>query len=493
MYVVFARKYRPQRFEDVVGQDHIAKTLQNTVKSGRVAHAYLFCGSRGVGKTTVARILAKALNCKEGPTPRPCCQCESCRRIATGDDLDVIEIDGASNRLVEDVEVLRNNVRLVPARSRFKVYYIDEVHMLSGHAFNALLKTLEEPPEHVKFIFSTTDPQKLPETVKSRCQRFDFRRISDADIIGCLEEICRKEDLQVEEGALGVIARAARGSMRDALGTLDQLAAFGNEVHMQDVLAMLGAVDRQVLSRTVDALSQEDTAAALAGLHEALLGGTDVEDFADQLSQYLRDLLVAAYCGEDDPMLAGAMADTETLKRQCRMFAPDQLTYMIQLLREAKLRARRDTTGRIALELAIIKMSRLSELAVVQEALGELSGSGGAAMDRRASGAPEERGPNPGQALGRMREKLEKAKRRPAQAPKQPELPEGIGQDRYRQIMACAESPEAARDALAEGPLMKAFAEADKALGLNPVRLEKRVSREEQEEPDEEEEAVEDE
>ncbi|MCK4283101.1 MAG: DNA polymerase III subunit gamma/tau, partial [Candidatus Brocadiae bacterium] len=155
MYVVFARKYRPQRFEDVVGQDHIAKTLQNTVKSGRVAHAYLFCGSRGVGKTTVARILAKALNCKEGPTPRPCCQCESCRRIATGDDLDVIEIDGASNRLVEDVEVLRNNVRLVPARSRFKVYYIDEVHMLSGHAFNALLKTLEEPPEHVKFIFST--------------------------------------------------------------------------------------------------------------------------------------------------------------------------------------------------------------------------------------------------------------------------------------------------------------------------------------------------
>ncbi|MHC4789184.1 MAG: DNA polymerase III subunit gamma/tau, partial [Planctomycetota bacterium] len=193
MYVVFARKYRPQRFEGVVGQEHITRTLQNAVRRGRVAHAYLFCGSRGVGKTTVARILAKALNCAEGPTPEPCCECEACRRIATGDDMDVMEIDGASNRGIDQVRDLRQNVRLVPAHSRFKIYYIDEVHMLTGEAFNALLKTLEEPPRHVKFIFSTTDPQRLPETVKSRCQRFDFHRIPDAGIIGLLEQVCEAE------------------------------------------------------------------------------------------------------------------------------------------------------------------------------------------------------------------------------------------------------------------------------------------------------------
>ncbi|MCK4375244.1 MAG: DNA polymerase III subunit gamma/tau, partial [Candidatus Brocadiae bacterium] len=230
----------------------------NAIKANRVAHAYLFCGSRGVGKTTVARILAKALNCKDGPTPEPCCQCDACRRIATGDDLDVMEIDGASNRGIDEVRELRQNVRLSPSHSRFKVYYIDEVHMLTEPAFNALLKTLEEPPAHVKFIFSTTDPQKLPETVKSRCQRFDFRRISDEGIVRMLGEVCGREGLQAEEGVAAVIARAARGSMRDALGTLDQLAAFGDELRMSDVLAVLGAVDRRVLAQIVDALAQED-------------------------------------------------------------------------------------------------------------------------------------------------------------------------------------------------------------------------------------------
>ncbi len=192
MYVVFARKYRPERFEDVVGQQHVTRTLQNAVRSGRVAHAYLFSGSRGVGKTTVARILAKALNCADGPTPEPCGECDSCRRIATGDDLDVMEIDGASNRGIDQVRDLRQNVGLAPAHSRYKIYYIDEVHMLTEPAFNALLKTLEEPPQHVKFIFSTTDPQKLPETVKSRCQRFDFRRIADAEIVAWLRRSRRR-------------------------------------------------------------------------------------------------------------------------------------------------------------------------------------------------------------------------------------------------------------------------------------------------------------
>jgi DNA polymerase-3 subunit gamma/tau len=392
MYVVFARKYRPNTFEEVVGQEHITSTLQNAVRTGRVAHAYLFCGSRGVGKTTVARLLARALNCKDGPTPAPCGQCDSCRRIASGDDMDVMEIDGASNRGIDEVRDLRRNVRLAPAHSRFKIYYIDEVHMLTGEAFNALLKTLEEPPSHVKFIFSTTDPQKLPETVRSRCQRFDFRRIPDAGIVHMLGQICTQEGLELEEGVAAVIASAARGGMRDALGTLDQLAAFGEKATMEDVLSVLGAVDRRVLARIVDAVAREDPGAALREAHAVLFGGTDPEDFADQLSEYLRDLLVASYCGTDDPMLAGAMVSRETLAAQAEMFNPDQLTYMIQLLREAKLRARRDTTGRIALELALIKMGRLSELESLQDALDQLAG-----LSPGARGAPAARPGNPGQ------------------------------------------------------------------------------------------------
>jgi len=494
MYLVFARKYRPQRFEDVVGQEHVARTLRNAVLTGRVAHAYLFCGSRGVGKTTVARILAKALNCKDGPTADPCGECESCRRIATGDDLDVMEIDGASNRGIDEVRELRQNARLVPAHSRFKVYYIDEVHMLSDPAFNALLKTLEEPPPHVKFIFSTTDPQKLPETVKSRCQRFDFRRISDADIIGHLEAVCEKEGLQVEEGTLGVVARAARGSMRDALSTLDQLAAFGERVRVEDALAVLGAVDRRVLARMVDALAREETAQALAAVHETIFGGTDVEDLAEQLSQYLRDLLVASYCGADDPMLAGAAADAETLKRQAALFSPDQLTYMIQLLREAKLRARRDTTGRIALELAVIKMSKLSELASVQEALSDLSNPGSARRAAPGEPAAQAVGPSPVGVLRRMSDKLKKGSPRRAERPERPERPappEGVSQEKYRRILASADDPGAAQEALREEPLMRAFIEADKRLGLDPVRLQRQVPQD-QAEPDEEEPAEED-
>jgi DNA polymerase-3 subunit gamma/tau len=220
VYLVFARKYRPLRFEEVVGQAHIATTLQNAVKNDRVGHAYLFCGSRGVGKTTMARILAAALNCEKGPTADPCGACTSCRAIATGDDLDVIEIDGASNRGIDQIRELRQNLGYAPARSRCKIYYIDEVHMLTPPAFNALLKSLEEPPSHVKFIFSTTDPQQLPDTVKSRCQRFDFHRISDAEIIKHLRFVCEKEGLEPEKGSLECVARSARGSMRDALSLL---------------------------------------------------------------------------------------------------------------------------------------------------------------------------------------------------------------------------------------------------------------------------------
>jgi len=500
-YVVFARKYRPQGFDDVVGQEHITRTLKNAVRTGRVAQAYLFCGSRGIGKTTMARILAKALNCKDGPTTEPCGECESCRRIANGDDMDVIEIDGASNRRIEDVRELRQKASVAAARSRFKIYYIDEVHMLTKEAFNALLKTLEEPPSHVKFIFSTTETEKIPETITSRCQRFDFRRLSDADVVRWLEEVCAREGLKVEEGGLAAIARAARGSMRDALGTLDQLAAFGDEIALKDVLLVLGAVDRRVLGEMVDALAVEDTAAALSCLHQALFDGTDAEVLAGDLSEYLRDLLVTRYCGAGDGMLGGAAAAAELLRRQTELFTADQLTYMIQVLREAALRARRDTTGRLALELAIVKISRLSELVPLEQALDGLSGPGGpanpgpaAATGRRAappgrSGAPRSTagmrqrlknaggGTNSGRSAGgndggpatRARENGPAV----ATAAPAPPRPEGMDEVTYRRLVSCADDPQAGREALTHEALVEAFTSGNKTLGLEPVRLER--------------------
>jgi len=489
MYVVFARKYRPQTFGDVVGQQHIALTLQNAVRNDRVAHAYLFCGSRGVGKTTVARILAKALNCEQGPTPDPCCKCDACLRIATGDDIDVLEIDGASSRGIDEVRELRQSVRLAPARSRHRIFYIDEVHMLTGPAFNALLKTLEEPPPHVKFMFSTTDPQKMPETVKSRCQRFDFRRISDADIIEWLDGICTKESLTVEDGGLAAIARSARGGMRDALGALDQLASFGNDIALKDVLAVLGAVDAGALVRVVDALVAEDTGEALRATHDVLFAGTDVEDFADQLSLYLRDVLVAGCCGASDPLLGGATADAATLQRHAEALPADQITYMIQLLRAARLRAARETTGRLALELAVIKMSRLSELVQLSQVVSEVKAGGGRSMPAptpkrrtsRSSPSSDHQGaPASGASRPPPRTKPEPSappepKQEPAPAPVQRanKCPDGVPEVMWRKLRSVADDAETAEGALADKSLLAAFMTGSRELGLEPVRLER--------------------
>ena len=477
VYLVFARKYRPQRFEEVVGQAHIATTLQNAVKNGRVGHAYLFCGSRGIGKTTMARILAKALNCEKGPTPQPCGECDSCLRIATGDDLDVLEIDGASNRGIEQIRELRQNIGYAPAHSRCKIYYIDEVHMLTQQAFNALLKSLEEPPSHVKFIFSTTDPQQLPDTVKSRCQRFNFRRISDAEIIKHLRSICTKEGLEAQKGSLEFIARAARGSMRDALGTLDQLASFDDkQVRLGEVLSVLGAAEAQELTEIIDSLARGETGRALSIVHEILSSGVDVLDFTDQLSQYTRDLLIASYCSANDELLAGAMADDETLSRQSELFSPEQLVYMIQILREAKLRARRETTGRLALEVAIVKLSRLGELAPLEQALQQLSVPA-ASSSPSPDEAPARHSRPPDSAVSKrirnMKQKLQNRSNAAAQG-EEIRAPEGMDPAKFRQIQGSAADIGAAEELRKDQPLLKAFVEADQEFGLTPVRLRRR-------------------
>ena len=475
MYLVFARKYRPQRFEEVVGQQHIARALQNAVKGDRVAHAYLFCGSRGVGKTTVARLLAKALDCEKGPTPEPCCQCEPCRRIAAGEFIDVLEIDGASNRGIDQIRELRQNVQYSPARSHYKIYYIDEVHMLTGEAFNALLKTLEEPPGHVKFIFSTTDPQQMPETIKSRCQRFDFHRISDADIVAHLQDICGREKIEPDAAALQIIARAARGSMRDALSIADQVISFGEgALRAEEVIEVLGVVECRVLCEMVDALADEDTARALRILHESLFKGTDVLDFCDQFSEYLRDLMVASYCGPEDPILAGAAADAETLERQSARFSPDQLCYMIQLVREAKLRARRDTTGRLALELAVMKMSRLSDLVNLEEALAD-------ATPERATdgGEPAQEQPRANLRVSGVLRNMKQKLANPDRARTDKPAPGSLEKTRFPKIQNAAENPAVAEAAREDQLLIKTFEEGDKAIGLHPVRLSRNTSAQE--------------
>src|SRR4051812_41776844 len=289
-YQVFARKYRPQTFDDLVGQSHVSQTLKNAVKQNRLAHAYLFVGPRGVGKTSTARILAKSLNCVKGPTVVPCGECDNCREIAAGNSLDVIEIDGASNNSVEDVRELRDNVRYAPAKGKFKIYLIDEVHMLSSAAFNALLKTLEEPPAHVKFIFATTEPQKVLPTILSRCQRFDLHRIPANLIADHLQFIAGKEKITLEPVAGHAIARGAEGGLRDAESMLDQLVAFcGDKIAEADVLNVFGFTSQQTVADLTDKILAGATAEAVQLLHNQCESGKDMMKLMSDLIAYLRD------------------------------------------------------------------------------------------------------------------------------------------------------------------------------------------------------------
>src|SRR4029077_18338397 len=296
-YLVLARKWRPQSFEDIAGQAHIARTLQNAIRTNRIAHAYLFTGVRGVGKTTAARILAKALNCEKGPTPNPCNQCSHCEEITNGTSLDVLEIDGASNRGIDEIRQIIENVRYHPAKCRFKIYIIDEVHQVTKDAFNALLKTLEEPPSFVKFILATTEPHRLPETILSRCQRYDFRRISLKEIVHGLEEIAKKEGLNITEGALVLLAREADGSMRDAQSLLEQVLACAapegtkgapssvDEVSLQDIL---GLAERKVLYEISNAVIRGDAKRCIELVAEVVVQGCDVCRLSRDLVEHFR-------------------------------------------------------------------------------------------------------------------------------------------------------------------------------------------------------------
>jgi DNA polymerase-3 subunit gamma/tau len=373
-YLVLARKWRPQGFEDLVGQEPITRILRNAISQGRIAHAYLFSGPRGVGKTSSARILAKALNCKEGPTPVPCGVCESCTAIADGSSVDVIEIDGASNNSVDDIRDLRERVKYAPSGGRYKVYIIDEVHMLSGSAFNALLKTLEEPPSHVVFVLATTEMKKIPATVLSRCQHMPFRRISSNIIRERLKAISDSEKIRVSPAALALVARAADGSLRDSLTILDQIASFSSDITEESVKDLLGIADFGLLSRVSRALITGNRKELVESVNLLSEQGADIRSFARELVQFFRNLLVAAIMQNPQEVLDLSSEELTAVEEVTSSTSEDQLTLMLSEIIKAETEVRLAASPRLALEMALIRASFLSTMKPLKEVIARLEG-----------------------------------------------------------------------------------------------------------------------
>jgi DNA polymerase-3 subunit gamma/tau len=393
-YTVLARRYRPQGFGQLVGQEHVVQSLENALKSGRVAHAYLFTGARGVGKTSTARILAKCLNCEKGPTTTPCDQCDMCKSITSGEDIDVLEIDGASNRGIDNIRDLRNNVQFRPSRSRFKIYIIDEVHMLTKEAFNALLKTLEEPPPHIKFIFATTEAQKIPLTILSRCQRFDFAGIGVSRIVERLRDIVQKEGRPADEEALEMIARRAAGSMRDAQSLLDQLLAFGSERLTADQIhALLGTAGDDRIAALAQAVLAHDARAAVEQLADIAEKTLQPGELLDQLMAYWRDLMVAHVAGNEAKDLSVPNRYREELLRQAASLTLDTILAGLEVLNSARFRLKSTTHGRLIVEMALVRLCQMENLAPVSQLAQLLSQTGGgsppAATGARPVAPPE--------------------------------------------------------------------------------------------------------
>jgi DNA polymerase III subunit gamma/tau len=391
-YTVVARRYRPQQFGELVGQEPVARALTNALQAGRVAHAYLFTGARGVGKTSAARILAKALNCVKGPAPTPCDQCDICRSIATGEDIDVLEIDGASNRGIDEVRAIRQNVQTRPSRARYKIYIIDEVHMLTAPAFNALLKTLEEPPPHVKFIFATTEVQKIPITILSRCQRFDFAGIATAKIAERLKQVVAAEGKQAYDEALHLVARRAGGSMRDAQSLLDQLLASGERLTVGQVHALLGtAADDRVLN-LAGAILEHDATRALQLLGEFSDSGLQLGEVLDQLIEYWRNLMLVGCAGADFKGVDLPEAMRAPLAKQAAAVPLDTILAGLEILTATKARFRNSGHGLVLLEMAAVRLCRLADLVPVAE-LAQWLAQGGTAsppgVERPTSARPQ--------------------------------------------------------------------------------------------------------
>jgi len=363
-YQVLARKWRPQTFSDVVGQTSITQTLVNAIKLDRIGHAFLFSGSRGIGKTTTARILAKALNCENGPTPEPCNKCRHCREITSGIAMDVIEIDGASNRGIDEIRELRDNVKYSPATARFKIIIIDEVHMLTREAFNALLKTLEEPPEHAKFIIATTEAHKIPVTIVSRCQRYDFRRIDTATLTTFLAEICRKENIKVQDGTLEVLARMADGGLRDSLSLLDQVISYsGQEIDHDQTMDLLGRIDPELLFDVFRNIAEGTGSGALERFNSYIDNGGDETIFNREMMEITRDIMAVKMGATSHNNIPGNIPD---------LFTFDQLERIFKVLLNQEQAFRYTEHPRLLMDVSLIKMSRIQKLTPLGDILDRL-------------------------------------------------------------------------------------------------------------------------
>src|SRR5438128_2153761 len=385
-YQVIARKYRPQTFRDLVGQEHVTETLANAINNSRVAHAYIFSGARGVGKTTAARILAKALNCVKGPTPDPCGECDSCKEIATGSSLDVIEIDAASNRGIDQIRELRDMVRYAPAAARSKVVILDETHMLTDEASNALLKTLEEPPDRVIFVMATTQPEDLVDTIRSRSQHFHFRALTFAEIAGRLEEIANKEDLKIDTGAMAVIARMAEGSLRDALSLLEQARAYcGDTIPDKEVRELLGVVPDDALEELIQAIAEGSADRALGLVHTFQKEGRNLQHFCREAIRHIRNLLIARTCGADSDLIAATPDQRPALAKAAALFSEEDLTRFFQILLQTDDDLRRKPDPRVHLEMGLLRLINAARLAPLEELLAEMKGGSASGMSNAAA------------------------------------------------------------------------------------------------------------
>ncbi len=397
-YIVLARKWRPKTFEEVVGQEHVSVTLKNAIKSGRIAHAYLFSGPRGIGKTTTARLLAKSLNCAEGPTTTPCNKCSACQEISSGQSLDVLEIDGASNRGINEIRTLRENVKFTPASGNYKIYIIDEVHMLTTEAFNALLKTLEEPPAHVKFIFATTQPEKVPSTILSRCQRFDFRMLSNQEIVNHLQNIARAEKIDISEEALVAVTRGAEGSMRDAQSILDQLVSFtGKKITESDVYSLLGTVEEEVFEKLTLSILNRDTHQGLEIIQELLNKGKDLRVFLNTCLGHFRNLVMLKLGKELQSLVDLPPQTIQRLESFSSRFSLEELLRIIYVLFEVEKELRGTSSVKLALEMAVIKLTELPGSVSFEEILNKLG-----ELERKIEGGrePEDNNSVPPKSIG---------------------------------------------------------------------------------------------
>jgi len=378
-YRVLARTYRSGTFDEVVGQEAVATTLKNAIASGRVHHGYLFTGTRGVGKTSMARILAKAMNCLavDGPTPTPCCRCASCAAVAEGEDIDVVEIDAASNTGVDNIRELRGNAVLKPARARFKIYIIDEVHMLSSGAFNALLKTLEEPPSHVKFILATTESQKVPATIQSRCQRFDFQAINVETITNRLRSILDAEKIEAEDAVLRRVARLAAGSMRDALSLLDKLIAYeAKKLTVQILEELLPPPNDELAFSVMEAVTRSDPAAALRAVEASLQSGRTAERFCEHLMEHVRALMLMRVCGQETELVDVASNLRAPIMEQSLRFDAPTFVYMLSMLEELRRNVKSSGAGRALVDAAVVRLSMSRQFSDISDLIRSLREKG---------------------------------------------------------------------------------------------------------------------